>query len=351
MERKTLAALGVAAIVAAAVACDRTSSAPTSPTTSAPATANAAADGSTLKVSAPTPQSPINDQTFQNPPITLSASTSNAKYGSITPQYRFQVISPAGTTVQDSGLLNATSFQINQDLLTGKTRYTWRVRAEYQGAVGPWSSTGSFIAPDPALIADALTSGTTIGTKMGGHFILGQGWQADTVTDAIAYDVPTCTSCKLEFDIANCGKGSDADGADLKWISMGDAPAFNDFTVFRDHPWKMHLERRADGNGTGMKLIWRNGAAGGGEPGDHTGKVDPGPDWRDTNVYHFVLSWTPNGFSVAIGTNGGTPETWFADGFGGNAYAPPRFHIELGTRPRSETLVGAIWRNVKLTKQ
>ncbi len=52
------------------------------------------------------------------------------------------------------------------------------------------------------------------------------------------------------------------------------APTLGNFGAFRNHPWKMHLEQRGDGNGTGMKLIWRNGKAGDGEPGDHDTKID-----------------------------------------------------------------------------
>ena len=43
-------------------------------------------------------------------------------------------------------------------------------------------------------------------------------------------------------------------------------------------------------------------------------------------------------------------EVWFQDGFGGNEFAPPNFRISLGCYPRGESFVGAIWRNVKLSK-
>ena len=71
-----------------------------------------------------------------------------------------------------------------------------------------------------------------------------------------------CISCTLEFDVTNFGRAQGAPALkDYKWISMGDGNTFGDFTAFRDHPWKMHLEQRSDGDGTGMKLIWRNGAS------------------------------------------------------------------------------------------
>ena len=69
----------------------------------------------------------------------------------------------------------------------------------------------------------------------------------DSLTDGIDYDVPTCVSCRLEFDVTNFGAQEGFTFAtDLKWLSMGDANAFSSFGAFRDHPWKMHLVQRAD---------------------------------------------------------------------------------------------------------
>ena len=129
---------------------------------------------------------------------------------------------------------------------------------------------------------------------------------------------------------------------------------FDNFTAFRDHPWKMHLEQRGDGDGSGMKLVWRNGAVGDANPGDHTLRNDVTVNWQANVVYHFTLRWTPAGFTVSVGVarpDGGVEgdRVWFQDGFGGQPYAPPNHRISLGTRSRSETMRGAIWRNVKIT--
>ena len=48
-----------------------------------------------------------------------------------------------------------------------------------------------------------------------------------------------------------------------------------------------------------------------------------------------------NGVSVSV--NG---EVWFQDGWS-HAYAPPNHRISLGCYPREETMIGAIWSNVK----
>jgi hypothetical protein len=344
MNRKTLALFGVYALVAGVLACS--SANPATPVAPTATDAKAAADGSTLKANAPTAQSPANGLKLTGPNVVLSADPATPAFASgVALQYRFQVMTTAGVIV-DQALVNDTTWQVAATLLPN-TIYNWRARAEYQGEAGPWSTTSSFITEDPAIINDPLTGGTTVGSRIGGRFLPGQGWQSLSLTDGIDYDLPTpCSDCRLEFDVTNFGKGEgNSVSKDLKWITMGDAGAFGDFSSFRDHDWKMHLEQRADGNGTGMKLIWRNGGVGGGNPGDHTGKVDPAVDWQSNQVFHFQLDWSPGGFSVFV--NG---ERWFEDGLGGRAYAPGRHRISLGCYPRSESFVGIIYRNVKLTK-
>ncbi len=352
MQRSTLVLMAVTAIVATTLACDRGSMSPASPST-VTATGNpATSDGATLKATAPTPLSPINDERLSGETEpTLTAIAATAKYATVALKYRFQVFSDTGELVQDSGLVNGPSFTVAADSLPFDKRFTWRVRAEYQGAFGPWSTTASFLTPNGGYIRgsavfDPLTNGQTVGKQHGGHFVPGQGWQADTYFDGIDYDIATCSSCKLEFDVTGFGKGL-GNPADLKWISMGDGTMFGGFWDFRDHPWKMHLEQRSDGDGTGMKIVWRNGAAGDGDPGDHVIVSPPskygGPRWDGSQVYHFVFQWNPSGFTVTI-----DGEVWFNDGFVG-AYAPPHHRISLGCYPRGETMAGTIYRNVKVT--
>lgn len=343
MFRKVLLC-ATAVTMSVVLACGKSSQAPTSPTSAAPTPdTGAAPDGATLKVTAPTPQSPINDEALTSSPFTLRASAATVKFGpSLALQYRFQMFNSGGQQVLDSGPIGSTSWEPPTGNLVGLQRYTWRVRGEYQGANGPWSSTASLITPTFGYVNDPLTNGVTVGEQHGGHFVPGQGWQADTLGDSIDYKIPTCDSCTVEFDVTNFGKGL-GNPTDLKWISMGDYSFFNSgLTPFRDHLWKMHLEQRADGDGTGMKLIWRNGNGGGGDPGDHTWKVNTGPRWDGNAVYHFKFYWNPGYYSVSL--NGDV----VVDGSFARPYAPPNHVVELGCRPRGETLTGAIWRNVKI---
>lgn len=208
---------------------------------------------------------------------------------------------------------DSTSHQITDTLKPGFT-YFWRARATNGTITSDWSKTESFITQNKGFaigqnIYDPLTDGTTVGHRIGGHFVGGDngGWQADGLTDAIDYDIPTCGSCKVEFDVTNFGKGEGTPiSIDVKWFSMGDSTTFNSFGAFRDSPWKMHIEQRSDGDGSGMQLIWRNGATdadSGGDPeyGDHRGKfLSNGPQFNSSQVFHFVVQWTPTTYAISI---------------------------------------------------
>jgi len=354
MHHRFLSALCIVSLATFAFGCSE--SEPLAPTTPTPP-ATSTPDGATLKVTAPSLTSPINDVRLEGfTPPTLNASGVQSTQGaSVSPQYRFQLLNEAGGVIQDSGLRSATNWTPTSTLAYD-TRYLWWVRAELNGDVGPWSPRGSFLSAKGSFfrgqeVLDLLTTGQTVGTQIGGRFVAG-GWQATSFTDALDYDIPTCNACTVEFDVTGFGRGEGRNvQKDLKWFSMGDGSTYGNFGAFRNHPWKMHVEQRGDGNGTGMKIIWRNGRAGDGDPGDHEGKVDPTSiNWRQNGVFHFTITWHPGGYSVSVGEiqNGQLVgnQVWFSGGFA-RAYAPPNHRIEIGTRPRSETLEGT-YRNVRI---
>jgi hypothetical protein len=358
MAQKILLGLCVASVVVS-VACSQTQG-PASPSAVVNGSAAAGPDGSTLKIAAPALVSPLNNAQFApGSQVTLTLQNVKGTFATFPVTYEVQVLNGAGAVVANPKFeaSNGTTSTVTvaSNSLTADAPHSWRARATYGSGVGPWSATGTFRTPIAAFLGgptgreifDPLTTGFTVGRQRGGRFLIGQGWQSLTLGDGLDYDLPlTCSNCRLEFDVTNFGK---AEGhpfeKDVKWLTMGDASTFDNFGVFRDHDWKMHLEQRADGDGTGMKLIWRNGCGtcGDGEPGDHTGKLGSAVDWRSNQTYHFVFDWTPTNISVSV--NG---EVWFQDGWS-HAYAPPNHRISLGCYPRSETMIGAIWSNVKNT--
>jgi hypothetical protein len=370
MQQRTLTVLSAASLIALSLslACSKSKAlTPTTPT----APVVTPAGGATLKATAPTPQSPNNNvriETFSQPALTATASTPT-EGGNFTPQYEFQLMSDTGAVIETSSLRNSSVWTPAVEMEFDKT-YTWRVRAIFDGDAGPWSTTASFRSPDGGYmrgkqVFDPLTNGRSVGLVTGGHFVTGPdgGWQSDARDHSIDYDIPTCDACKVEFDATNFGAGEGMSIAvDLKWFSMGDAPSMAaGFLPFRDSPWKMHLEQRSDGDGSGMQLIWRNGAADadtGGDPeyGDHRDKfLYGGPNWGhsyDNKVWHFVIEWTRGDYAITIGELGKAPVKWF-DGYfnSGHPYAPPNHRIEIGCRPRAESMIGARYRNVKITPQ
>jgi hypothetical protein len=101
---------------------------------------------SSLKATAPVPLSPINDQVASNG--TLSATAARPEYGAIPLQYRFQVFTATGSQALDSGPVNGPVWKMLG--LTPNQRFTWKVRAEFEGTAGPWSASASFQSGDPA---------------------------------------------------------------------------------------------------------------------------------------------------------------------------------------------------------
>jgi len=369
MQHRFRIFLVVIPCLALAVACQKSEAlVPTVPTP----TAVNPADGATLKATAPAAQSPSNNvrlETLDTPTLTAGGS-SPTQGGSFAPQYRFQLLNENGTTVlADSGLRSSTSWTPPMTLAID-TKYAWRVRAEYEGDVTAWSALATFVSLNAGFkrgqeVYDPLINGQTVGFAQGGHFVPGPngGWQADSLKDGLIYDIPTCEACRVEFDVTNFGRGEGRDILkDVKWFSMGDATTWGNFGAFRNHRWKMHLEQRSDGDGTGMQVIWRNGKAGDDDDlyGDHRGKfLSGGPafgnSWEN-KVWHFVIEWTGFNYRILVGQLGGQMIQYFpgraqdSGVFKANKpYAPENHRIELGCSPRGESMVGARYRNVRIT--
>ena len=162
--------LGILVLVVFALACE--SSSPTSPSaTNGAAGAGAgsvpggliseagAEDGSTLKVSAPNPQSPINDAEVETLLPTLNAVGAQSPFVSgVSFPHEFQVyrveangdltMVDSATAPQGGGI---TSYTVQAEL-NDDTAHQWRVRAVFQGAHGPWSEMAAFETNLPAEI-------------------------------------------------------------------------------------------------------------------------------------------------------------------------------------------------------
>ena len=162
--------------------CSSSSSAPLAPVT----TSSSASSDSSLKASVPTVQSPVNDAvtaTLSSTP--LVAGVAVPQYASVTLQYRFQVFNDTDALVVDSGLVAAPSSTVTTTL-TPLTRYTWRVRAEYQGTAGRWSSTGSFKTPQQPPAYNRPIGNWQTCAGLSSSLLVSCVWNAVRPTDAVS---------------------------------------------------------------------------------------------------------------------------------------------------------------------
>jgi hypothetical protein len=147
MNQKMVIRLSVAALTSATLACNL--SAPLRPTP--PAVSGDSSSGATLKVTAPSPQSPSDGVTLTDAilsGLTLSAGTATAEYGSAGAlQYEFELMNGGGNLVERSGARNSPTWTQAASLDSNAT-YQWRVRAIQDGHAGPWSTTTSFRTSD-----------------------------------------------------------------------------------------------------------------------------------------------------------------------------------------------------------
>jgi hypothetical protein len=306
MKYKTLVACASVAILAVGIACSNQPETPVSPSGSETGSPSAAPDGSTLKASAPVPQSPVNNQ--QPDQLTFVASKSNATYG--TPNspfsYEFEIRNSAGSaTVCPAAIVGGgsgptVSYTATSCTLEFEQPYTWRVRAVMNNARGPWSANATFRAPTGGYIRgnevyDPLINGKTVGEIIGPvTFIPGVGVKLETHGSYIRYRLPQ-TLLNGEFSLIITGMATNTEGGKTKVFAMSEG--LSDL-ITNDR--RMTVEKRGDPEGI---VAWRFIS--------HGDQVDTEGAERefvsfDPNVaYLWTATW--NGvFNVSISRGGNT---------------------------------------------
>jgi hypothetical protein len=128
------------------------------------------ADGSNLKVNQPLGVTPLFEATAVSITPTLTARGSTGRYQTgATLAHRFQVsesdsfsaVVASGMGVTDAS--GVTRWTVDPPLTTGK-RYAWRVRAELNDAVGPWSAVMAFTTSAPVVTTPPPTTTTPSGS-------------------------------------------------------------------------------------------------------------------------------------------------------------------------------------------
>jgi hypothetical protein len=330
---KKLLVCGVLA-AALAVACADGGSNPASPSAAIPLGAGAAPDGSTLKATAPTAISPINNQRLDTPEINLTINNSTTPNSTALPlSYRFEVYNAAGARVYQSALVpsgaGGTTAHIVTTPLEGEQTYQWQSRAEYDGAAGPWGPRAAFFleATNGYIrgneLYDPLINGQTIGQIHGPvTFIPGLGVRLESQLSFISYQLQQ-TLHEGEFSILVTGMPTNTEGNKTKLFAM--AEGYSDIVV---NNRRMTVEKRGDPAGI---VAWRFIT--------HDDQVDTEGAERqvvqfDENQHYFwEATWRSNFFNLLIKQGGVNGPKIYDKGkpFNGRPYDPNPHVIYLGS--------------------
>jgi hypothetical protein len=152
----------------AGIACTQASQSITAPSASVGGSLANAADGSSLKVTAPALVSPIDGVRAEDRRPTLIWLNSNGRYGSVGVAYDIELSTPAAVvytrTVGENPDFGAHLVDLELDY---DTVYSWRMRAHVGNpdTVGPWSSWTTFLSPTrPTSTAPSGGGGGSVAT-------------------------------------------------------------------------------------------------------------------------------------------------------------------------------------------
>jgi hypothetical protein len=305
---------GLAAALAVAMACGGDNKTPVSPSSAVTTDAEAAADGSTLKVSAPTPFLPANGAAVDSLTPNLAVNNATGKFVTTSGlQYQFSVESSTGTVIYTSSALDSGTSQTGHKLaatlvtLAYETTYRWRCRAVSGSTFGPWSAYFTFTTPkayvDPyelpgyqtaTELFDPLTKGKTIGTAANMEFTVGKGARTTGNEANIQYSLmSTLTAGEFSFFVSNLNPLSAGDKTKL----MSMAEGTGDITT---NDYRFTIEKRGASYTTPGQVRWRMIT---GDSGDHTYINDGGP-WQPaldkTKTYFVKCTWGNNVITLKI---------------------------------------------------
>jgi hypothetical protein len=149
MKQKVWLHLRVACLVAAVpiVGCSGDSPSPVSPTAVASGPSEANPDGSTLKATAPSPLSPINDVRLDNHTPVFRFANAQGRFADGGFGYQIELLNQGGHVIYSHvvGQGPGETTHTYPGNLESDTPYRWRVRAVLGTAHGPWSTTAGFI--------------------------------------------------------------------------------------------------------------------------------------------------------------------------------------------------------------
>lgn len=335
MQHRTLVACAAAAIVTATLACSDDSTTPVSPSSSQPGASAAGPDGSTLKATAPTPQSPTNNQ--QPDALVLVASKSQPTFASATAvvySYEFEIKNSGGSTVCSSGAVGAGSganvSYTPTCTLEFDQPYTWRVRAVSGGAFGPWSAAASFRAPAGGYIRgnevfDPLTIGRTVGDISGPiEFIQGTGIRLVGHDSFVTYRLPqNLQQGEFSMMVLNADEGNPGDKS--KIFAMQEGPDINDLTT---DDYRFTAELRGRNYGAPGSVTYRIIAGDGVSRDGHRQQLS----FNSSRWYFWRFTWQTGTARLEVKEDGPNGRSIYDTqiGTGSHPYRPDPHYLHLG---------------------
>jgi hypothetical protein len=323
-------------VLATALACGDKSSNPVSPSSPGGVTDGATADGSTLKVTAPTLVSPANGSTLadSNVPLTISASTGKfTNSGGLA--YRFQVLLN-GQVVKEARL---SSLQWPMPDLESNTTYSWRARAEQGALFGPWAAEWTFKTaeqPDGYIrggeLYDPLIDGKTVGILHGPvTFIPGVGAKINNWAAYIEYHLQQ-TVAGGEFSMLITNLATNTEGGKTKIMAMSEGGA--DITT---NDRRFTAEKR--GRGPAGAIAWRMITSN--DQIDTVGRQRVQRDFNPSKTYLWKATWGGGRFNLSI-REGGKEIYSFGKGYGGVYDPRPHYAYAGGPAGRAGTDSGSV---------
>jgi hypothetical protein len=355
MQLKAVVACASAAILAVGIACSTQSSSPVSPTAAQPGLIEAAPDGSTLKVTAPTPVSPVNNAQPEGS-VVLIASKATGKFQDVTPSYEFEIFR-GNTRVYTSGVTGGAGSGPNNVSHTPNVAldfdqpHTWRVRAVFAGAVGPWSSNATFRAPIGGYIRgneifDPLSTGQTVGDISGPtQFIPGEGLRLLDHSSFVTYRLPQNLQ-EGEFSLMIRGADEGNPGDKAKILSMQEGPNIDDITT---DDYRMTAELRGRDYGAPGAVTFRI-IPGDGEPQDgHRVQLS----FSSSRWYFWRFTWRTNFARLEVKEDSPRGQSIYDTAVSGwtHPYRPDPHFVHLGSPAGRAGLIdathpGGIYKNV-----
>ena len=304
---------------------------------------DAGPSGETLKVAAPELLSPLPGVTLtSSSSVTFTVARLAGKHASFPLTFEFDIAKQGGpqidnTRVTQSGTGN-TSFTMVRELEIN-TAYTARVRATFNGLVGPWSPVSVFRSPDipqPYMrangagteIFDPMTGGRTVGTISGPfQFLPGIGVRLIDQTSHITYALPANLQ-EGEFSLMITGVDEGSPGDKSKVMSMQEGPEASDIT---DDDYRMTAELRGRSYNPAGAVTFRI-ITGGGEHNIFDGVRTP-VNFTDSRWYFWKFTWVTGRATLEVREDSPTGGLIYSSsiGTGTHPYRPTPHLVHIGS--------------------